>query len=439
MDDEQVFCAECGTTLRGAKFCPQCGVVTENAMTEQHAPGNGGGHAAATAVPATLEEVMASMAAQRAGAAGATIDRQKPPPPVVSPRPVVASAGFAPPPTTEPGQKSAAPGGRRPLLIAAVGGLVATVIAVTAVVALTGGGGAAYATQARDALAPVIQANSQLTGTLQSLSPSNGSSQAEASAQATIVAVRAALRTLGTLNPGSGDQQFADNATAAMGSELAWLKAVVSVLGSSRSPMLSQLGSLDVDTHTKLAAIDPQAPGASASFAGSTALIAYVQNQSSAASTRHDLTQFSGQVESLLTQSAPAYQQINQIYGELQTAANGGTPDITLAQAEATLNTVVANRTSLAASTRTLNAPTPLATSTRNALVAALDASLTNDQDISTCLNQANDGTVAIIFQSCLTSTGSDASIANTAKQQFFTLYNQLRQQIGKPSTSQPF
>ena len=438
MDDEQVFCAECGTTLRGAKFCPECGVVTENSITEQHAPGNGGGHAA-TAVPPTLEEILASMATARARGAGAKIDRQEPPPPVVSPRPVVASGGFAPPATTEPGHRSAAAGGRRPLLIAAVVGVVAAVIAVVAVVVLTGGGGAAYATQARDALTPVIQANNQLTGTLQSLSPGNGSSRAEASAQATIVAVRAAQRTLGTLNPGSGDQQFADNATAAMRSELAWLNAVVSVLGSSSSPMLSQLGSLGVDTQTKLAAIDPQAPGASASFQGSTKLIAYVQNQSSAASTKHGLTQFSGQVESLLTQSAPVYQQINQLYGELQTAANGGTPDITLAQAEATINTVVANRTSLAASTRTLNAPTPLATSTRNALVAALDASLTNDQDISTCLNQANDGTVAIIFQSCLTSTGSDASIATAAKQQFFTLYNQLRQQIGQPSTSQPF
>jgi hypothetical protein len=438
MDDEQVFCADCGTTLRGAKFCPQCGVVTENAITEHYTPGNGGAvHVAATAVPPTLEQVMASMATERAGAVGATMDRQEPP--VVSPRPVVATGAFAPLSTTEPGQKSAAAGGRRPLLIAAIGGVVAVVIAVVAVVVLTGGGGASYATQARDALTPVIQANNQLTGTLQSLSPSNGSNQSEASAQTTIDAVEAAQRTLGTLKPGSGDQQLANNATAAMGSELAWLNAVVSVLGSSSSPMLSQLGSLGVDTQTKLAAIDAQVPGASASFPGSTKLIAYAQNQSSAASTKTGLTQFSGQVESLLTQSAPAYQQINQLYGELQTAANGGTPDITLAQAEATISTIVANRTSLAASTRTLNAPTPLATSTQNALVAALDASLTNDQDISTCLNQANDGTVAFIFQGCLTSTSSGAGIANAAKQQFFTLYNQLRQQIGQPSTDQSF
>ena len=117
----------------------------------------------------------------------------------------------------------------------------------------------------------------------------------------------------------------------------------------------------------------------------------------------------------------------------------GGTPDITLAQAEATINTVVANRTSLAASARTLNAPTPLAASVRDALVASYDDSLTNDQDINNCLNQANNGVFAIIFQGCLSSTAADSNASTAAKQHFFTLYNQLRQQIGQPATNQSF
>ena len=203
--------------------------------------------------------------------------------------------------------------------------------------------------------------------------------------------------------------------------------------------MLSQLGSLGVDTQTKLAAIDPQVPGASASFPGSTKLIAYAQNQASAASTKIALTQFSGQVQALLNQSAPAYQQINQLFDQMQTAATGGTSDMTLAQAEATINTVVANRTSLAASARTLNAPTPLAASVRDVLVASYDDSLTNDQDINNCLNQANNGVVAIIFQGCLSSTAAGSNASTAAKQHFFTLYNQLRQQIGQPATNQSF
>lgn len=151
------------------------------------------------------------------------------------------------------------------------------------------------------------------------------------------------------------------------------------------------------------------------------------------------LTQFSGQVQALLNQSAPAYQQINQLFDQMQTAATGGTPDITLAQAEATINNVVANRTSLAASARTLNAPTPLAASVRDALVASYDDSLTNDQDINNCLNQANNGVFAIIFQGCLSSTAADSNASTAAKQHFFTLYNQLRQQIGQPATNQSF
>jgi len=59
---------------------------------------------------------------------------------------------------------------------------------------------------------------------------------------------------------------------------------------------------------------------------------------------------------------------------------------ITLAQAEAAIITVVANRTALAASARTLTAPTALAAAVRGALVTAMDYSLTDDQDISTCL-----------------------------------------------------
>jgi hypothetical protein len=49
---------------------------------------------------------------------------------------------------------------------------------------------------------------------------------------------------------------------------------------------------------------------------------------------------------------------------------------------------VVVSRASLAASTRTLKAPSRLAASVRGALVAALDASLTNDENVSACLGQ---------------------------------------------------
>jgi hypothetical protein len=103
------------------------------------------------------------------------------------------------------------------------------------------------------------------------------------------------------------------------------------------------------------------------------------------------------------------------------------------------ITSVISNRTSIGASARTLAAPTPLASAVRSALVSAMNASLTDDQAISTCLNQANNGTEALIFQGCLSSTAADTQAAATAKQQFHTLDNQLRQSIGLPSTNQPF
>jgi hypothetical protein len=439
---EQVYCAECGTALRGAKYCPQCGVVTENATAGVTQVATAGASVAGATTPLVVPEVEPTVVRMRPSAPDgrATVaDSDLPQRSARQPEP---ADGWQAPGPSEPASRSAA-GGRRSLLVGlAVGCTLAAVIAVAAIVLIGGSGGRggpSYLTQARDALAPVVQDNNQLTGALGSLSARNGSTSATASAQAAIGAVGAAQRTLGTLKPDSGDQQFASNAEAAMTSELAWLNAAVEVLASPSSPTLSQLGSLGVDAQTKLAALDTRLPGASSSFPGSTKLIAYAQNKTAAANTKGALTKFSGQVQALLTQSAPAFEQINQLFGQMQTAANGGVADITLAQAESDITTVVSNRTSLAASARTLNAPTPLASSVTSALVAAFDTSLTDDQDISNCLNQANTGTVAFIFEGCLSSTGADAGTATADKQQFLSLYNRLRAHIGEPATTQQF
>jgi hypothetical protein len=349
-------------------------------------------------------------------------------------------------------------GGRRRVLVGLVAAAIAAAVAAgVAVLLLAGSPGPSYASQARNALTPVLQANNQLTGMLDSLASGAATSGAKASLARTTLAVQAAQRTLGALKPGSGDGQSASDVQAALTSELVWANAGTSVLDSSNSPMLSHLESLAVDTQTKLAAINALVPGASASFPGSSALLVYAQKQAAQkqaaqkqaarkqaaqkqhAATQSSLTQFSGQVQEQLAQSTPAFQQINELFGQLQTAASGGSPDISLAQAEATISNVISNRNSLAAAAGALTAPTPLAVSVRDALVAAYDASLTDDQDIETCLNQDNNGTVALIFQDCLTSTASDNDAATAAKQHFWTLYNQLRAQIGQPQTTQQF
>lgn len=377
--DTQSFCKDCGTALHGAKFCPECGTVTDNAR----------------------------------------LDAERPP----AQRP-------------QPGR---APGWR--WLVAGGIGVLVVIALIAALILVRRGSttGASYLPHARQVVRPVVEENRRLASTLNSLSPGGSASSAKTSVEVAIGATRSAQRTLGTLSPGAANRPFAASVKAALASELSWLTAAATVLGNARSPMLTQLASLGADTQAKLQALDSRIPGASSSFPGSARLISYAHAKNQAASTQTALRQFSGQVQALLTQSGPAFRQINHLFAEMQTAASGGTPTISLAEAETILTGVISNRTALAASARTLNAPTPLAASVRAALVSAMDASLTNDRDISTCLNQANSGTVAFIFQSCLSSTATDSNAATSAKQQFLSLYNELRHQIGQPATGTQF
>lgn len=371
----QKYCKECGTELSGARYCPQCGAATENAAGQ----------------PAAIRQGSARRPAWL----------------------LVASA-------------------------AAVA-IVAVIVAVAVVLAHRPTHGAGSLDQARRALNGVISQNRRLNGKLDALAPAGNPGPAKVVVGSAIDAAKSAQRTLGTSQSRAANDAFAATARAAMSSELAWLRTVAVVLAHPGSPASSQLTALGGDAKAKLQSIDKQVPGASASLPSSAPLIAYAHGKAGASQTRRALLQFSSQVQALLTQSQPAYQQINELFRQMQTAASGGTPSITLTEAESTITTVIANRTTLAASARMLTAPAPLAASIRDALAAAMDASLTNDRDISNCLNQANTGTVAFIFKSCLDSTAANSQAATNAKQHFLALYNQLRSQLGQPATVSPF
>ena len=364
------FCANCGTALYGARFCPQCGAPTENTgqIGIHDEPARGPGH-----------------------------------------RPWLRLTAAA-------------------LAVAFTAGLV------TALLLVRHPAGRQSATaRARQAVAPVMRQNRQLGSALGALSGRSGSGRATDSVQVTLATARSAQRSLAALHPGSADRGFVLRSQRALSSEIAWLNAAGAVLRKPSSPMTSRLARLNVDARGNLTQIDGQVPGASDSLPGTAHLLAYAHARASATSSAPALRAFSDQVRSLLVQSGPAFQQINQLFQQMQTAASGGTPTITLDQAEALISSVVANRTSLAASARALSAPTPAAVAVRDDLAAAMDASLTNDEDINRCLNEANNGTVAYIFQSCLSSTASDSNAATAAKEGFTAAYNALREQIGQP------
>jgi hypothetical protein len=63
-------------------------------------------------------------------------------------------------------------------------------------------------------------------------------------------------------------------------------------------------------------------------------------------------------------------------------------------------------------------------------LVTAFNDSLKDDNDLAPCLNEANDGTEAIIFEDCPTASSGD-NTATADKQTLLDTYNQLGASVG--------
>ena len=260
-----------------------------------------------------------------------------------------------------------------------------------------------------------------------------------------------AQQSLALLKPSGSQTALAAQIKAALTSEAAWLQTASSVVTNPSSPLLSQLSGLGVDADTKLQQVEASLsiPSGTA-FPSSNQIVVYASAANAAtaaqakaaadqAQTTAAETQFSNQVLALLNQSASSFQSVNSFYQQLQSAAQGHGATITLAQAEQQISSIVANRTSLAAAAQAINAPTPATSTVRDNLVAAFNASLRNDNDLDTCLNQANNGSNAYIFQGCLNASGPDSAAATAAKQTFLSAYNTVRTRLGQPAVNIQF
>ena len=290
----------------------------------------------------------------------------------------------------------------------------------------------------------------KVASALETLSP-RGNPQAAQSAAATAQdATQVAQQSLALLKPAESQAAMAAQVNAALTSEVTWLQTASAVLAKPSSPLLSQLSGLGLDAATKFQQMETGVPvGTRGTFPSSTQIVLWASAANAAdvartqavaakAQTIAAEAQFSNQVLALLNQSAVAFQSVNAFYRQLQQAAEDGYATITLAQAEQQISGIVANRTSLAAAAQAMNAPAAAA-SVRDDLVAAFNASLQNDNDLATCLNQDNDGNTANIFQACLNASASDSNAATAAKQTFLTAYNQLRASIGQPAVNPQF
>ena len=452
VQDAAAFCGDCGAQSNGASFCQHCGkrlkrpavsVGTrpvpgaEAVASPQVARGaSQNGHPTPAApvgelptMPVTTYEAYPTPPGGTRAQPSAANDIRLPGPPELSAPPTVYMA---------PKNRS----NRGWLIAGVVIGVIAIAGAAIAIVLALSKKTQepTYSQQVTQIVRPLLADNQKLAVAVQGLTPISSSGTTRFILTITQSQLQTSQQQLTNLQTGAANSSLSAQVNAALSAEGQWLQNASAVLATPSSPLVSQLSGLGLDAQTKLRALGASIPAAIGStFPSSTQIVTYVSAVNANAQANAADTQFSNQVMALLNQSTPVFQQINSFYEQLQSAANGDGATITLAQAEQQIEGIVASRTSLAAAAQALNAATPATQAVEPLLVTAFNDSLRDDNDLASCLNEANDGSEAFIFQSCLSSTTGDSSTATTDKQAFLAAYNQLRSSIGQPSVNPQF
>lgn len=433
------FCGQCGAPAQETPFCQGCGAKI--------------GVPAATVVQVSPQDSTTSQQLVRdtlAGVDTASLHTAQPTSPqsvtttaqtmaVSGPNtPPAGTPAVTPTPTTPPRVKDS----KRIWLIGGAAAVVLIAAAVAVTLLLTGNTkqGLTYNQQVARYLAPVLADNQKIANMVTLLSPGGNPDGVKTLIASTQNDTQVAQQLIDGQKPTGSDDAVATQVKAALTSEAAWLLTATTVLSNTSSPLLSQLSGIGLDAQNKFQALGAVEPAAAhTAFPSSDQIVAFASAANTSAQATQDNTAFSNQVLALLNQSTPMFQAVNSLYAQLQTVADGGYTNLTVPQAEQQINSIVASRTSLAAAAQALNAPTPDAKTVSADLVTAFNDSLKDDNDLATCLNVANTGTVAIIFQGCLNASSSDNATATSDKQTFLAAYNQLRASVGQPPTSVQF
>jgi hypothetical protein len=319
--------------------------------------------------------------------------------------------------------------------------LIGAAVGATLLLSKTSPQGPTYSTQTARYIAPVLTDNTKIAYVLSLLKPGGDASGVTTLITTAQSDTKNAQQNVDALDATStSDQALAAEINAALSAEGAWLQTAGAVLANTSSPQVSQLSGIGLDAQNKFAALGPTLRAAArAPFPSSANVVAFASASNASTQANAQNTTFANQVLALLNQSTSTFQSVNTFYAQLQTVAQGGFSDLSLPEFEQQITTIVASRTSLAAAAQALNAPTPASQTVSTDLVTAFNDSLKDDNDLATCLNEANDGTEAFIFQGCLTASSSDNATASADKATFLTAYNALRASVGQPPTSVQF
>lgn len=249
LDDHPRFCPKCGHPVADANFCPECGTQT--------------GHWAAVPPPPPVQPPSA------------------PPPPAASaPQPPA-------PPAQGVAQKSAASSRTAALL---AGGAVAVVIVAVLVIVLLSGGSSSpnaspttiYHQKLTAAFAPVLEANTALSTSLQALHGTStaSASAAIANAQSAVTGTRAAVA---VLTVPASQSALAQQAQVALTQETGYLQAVQAVLSDPSASNSSQLTSLATTAQTQFVNLGSITPNGDQTIGGTYALTSWSAGRVAAA------------------------------------------------------------------------------------------------------------------------------------------------------------
>ena len=141
----------------------------------------------------------------------------------------------------------------------------------------------------------------------------------------------------------------------------------------------------------------------------------------------------------LVNQSGESFSQVNHFFTQLYAVVNGGQADMSLSQAEDEIAQIIDARSREETQARSLTPPNAKSKVVADRLAEAFSASLANDQALSDCLYQDNNGSTAYIYQSCLSSTTVQSGQASAAKASFISALNTLRSTVGLPAVQPRF
>jgi len=317
---------------------------------------------------------------------------------------------------------------------------LALAVGVAATVVLLSSSGSAFAEQAATSLAPVLAQDKVATTTVAAIGPSTSKADLHAVFVRGSQAITTAKNALDLIKVEGDDVALRTQVDQLLATERQWMnKSAAAVLNPSNQ-LATEITSIGENVTAKRLALTAKIPSlATASFPSSTKLSNYLRTRAAALGGRAATIRFINEVMALVNQSGESFALVNHFFSQLYAVVNGGQADMTLSQAEDQIAQIIENRSQEETDARSLNPPNEKSQVVADRLADAFAASLANDNALSDCLYQENNGSTAYIYQSCLSSTTVQSGQASAAKAAFITALNNLRSTVGLPAVQPRF